>query len=149
MHHTSIILEQENSPFVLTATLLESAIKKQLNHGKMVKGFIFCNPNNPLGEIYGPDLTIQLMKVCAKYEIHFIVDEIYALSVHNHECEDSFQSVLTIPQKQVKNKQRRSRSHNSIQCSSQILRGHIYCGGSVRIWVSPASGWALSTRTTR
>ena len=118
MHNTSIILEKENSPFVLTATLLESAIMKQLNLGKKVKGFIFCNPNNPLGEIYGPDLTIQLMKVCAKYEIHFIVDEIYALSVHNHECEDSFQSVLTIPKKQVKHNQRRSGFHNSIQFNS-------------------------------
>ena len=101
MHHTSQILEQDSSPFVLTATLLESAIQKQLNLGKKVKGFFFCNPNNPLGEIYSPDLTIQLMKVCAKYEMHFIVDEIYALSVHNYERKDSFQSVLTIPKSQV------------------------------------------------
>ena len=70
--------------------------------GKKVKGFIFCNPNNPLGEVYSLDLTIQLMKVCAKYEVHFIVDEIYALSIHNQNCKDSFQSVLTIPKSQVK-----------------------------------------------
>ena len=90
----------DGQPFVLTPALLESAIQKQLDVGKKVKGFIFCNPNNPLGEVYSLDLTIELMKVCAKYELHFIVDEIYALSIHNHE-KGSFQSVLTIPRSQV------------------------------------------------
>ena len=90
-----------NRPFILTAKLLESAIQKQLNLEKKVKGFIYCNPNNPLGEVYNLDLTKQLLQVCAKYGIHFIADEIYALSIHGKEGQASFGSLLSIPKCEV------------------------------------------------
>ena len=64
--------------------------------------------------MYSLDLTIELMKVCAKYELHFIVDEIYALSIHNHE-KGSFQSVLTIPRSQVNGDKKDELILNSIQ----------------------------------
>ena len=87
--------------FLLTPDLLETAILNQLSLGKKVVGFLFCNPNNPLGDIYSIDLAKQLMKICAKYEVHFISDEIYALSIFNADKERPFQSVLTIPENEV------------------------------------------------
>ncbi|KDR21022.1 1-aminocyclopropane-1-carboxylate synthase-like protein 2 [Zootermopsis nevadensis] len=56
---------------------------------------ILVNPNNPLGEVYGPKLVLQLMEVCHRYGLHFISDEAYALSIY--ELQTAFQSVLSQP----------------------------------------------------
>ena len=94
-----LISENENCPFVLSIELLEEAIVKQLACKKKVKGFIFCNPHNPLGVVYGKNLTKELMRVCAKYQIHFISDEIYALSIHD--SSERFESVLQYKENEV------------------------------------------------
>ena len=86
--------------FELTPQLLEDQILKQIQLGKKVKGFIFCNPNNPLGVVYSKELTISLMKVCRKYKVHFISDEIYALSVFDPSAK--FHSILSIPKAEVR-----------------------------------------------
>ena len=88
--------------FVLTPGLLERSIQEQLALGKRVRGFLFCNPNNPLGDIYSLDLAKALMRVCAKYGIHFISDEIYALSIFNADKGEPFKSVLSIPESEVR-----------------------------------------------
>ncbi|KAH8746600.1 pyridoxal phosphate-dependent transferase [Diaporthe sp. PMI_573] len=56
--------------------LLESRAK-----GQNVSGLIISHPHNPLGRCYSRSVLIRLMELCQKYEIHFISDEIYALSV--------------------------------------------------------------------
>merc|ERR1712106_526910 len=56
------------SRFTLTPELLEEEILAQHQFGKRVKGFIFCNPNNPLGVVYSKKLTLSLMEVCRKYQ---------------------------------------------------------------------------------
>ena len=40
----------ESDNFLLTAQKLEEAILKQKKLGNSVKGFLFCNPSNPLGK---------------------------------------------------------------------------------------------------
>ena len=85
--------------FELTPELLEEEILNQHKLGKCVKGFIFCNPNNPLGVVYSKELTLNLMEVCNKHKIHFISDEIYGLSVYDPAVK--FESVLSIPREQV------------------------------------------------
>jgi aspartate/methionine/tyrosine aminotransferase len=65
---------------------------KQTGHS--VKGFLFCNPSNPLGEVYSLEVAERLMKVCAKFEMHFISDEVYALSVYDKEV--AFKSILSL-----------------------------------------------------
>lgn len=45
-----------------------------------VKGLLFCNPHNPRGQIYSPSITKALLRFCEEKDIHFISDEIYALS---------------------------------------------------------------------
>ena len=67
--------------FSLTASKLEDLILQLKQTGQSAKGFLFCNPSNPLGEVYSLELAESLMKVCAKFQMHFISDEIYALSV--------------------------------------------------------------------
>ncbi|OGE48337.1 hypothetical protein PENARI_c030G08357 [Penicillium arizonense] len=45
-----------------------------------IRGLIVCNPHNPLGQIY-PTLWLEaLLQFCEAHNIHFISDEIYALS---------------------------------------------------------------------
>ena len=104
MHYLSLQLfaEDDSSSFVLTSELLEAAILEQQELGRKVRGFIFCNPNNPLGAVYSWDLTRSLMAVCARHQVHFIADEIYALSVYGKmEGRTDFKSVLSIPEDEV------------------------------------------------
>ena len=86
--------------FTLTPELLEQEILTQHQLGKCVKGFIFCNPNNPLGVVYPKTLTLGLMEICKKYKVHFISDEIYGLSVFDSSVR--FESVLSIPKEKVR-----------------------------------------------
>ena len=46
-----------------------------------VRAILLCNPHNPLGRCYSRETLVALMRLCQKYSIHLIVDEIYALSV--------------------------------------------------------------------
>ena len=98
-HFSFIFLENEDSPFCLTAELLEKNIVESQKSGQKVKAFIYCNPHNPLGVVYPRHLTISLMQVCKKYKVHFISDEIYGLSVFDPST--SFDSVLSIPKDEV------------------------------------------------
>jgi aspartate/methionine/tyrosine aminotransferase len=45
-----------------------------------VRGILFCNPHNPSGHIARPEVVDLLLQYCEEAEIHFISDEIYALS---------------------------------------------------------------------
>ncbi|KAA8912726.1 putative aminotransferase [Sphaerosporella brunnea] len=65
-----------------------------------VRALVLCNPHNPLGECYTREALVALMKMCQKRGIHFISDEIYALSkFDNEEAPDAptFTSALSIP----------------------------------------------------
>jgi 1-aminocyclopropane-1-carboxylate synthase len=79
----------------------ERALLTSLQQGVKIKAIMLCNPHNPLGRCYSRDFLIQLMKLCQKYSVHLISDEIYALSVWRHGPSDSqsmqpFTSVLSI-----------------------------------------------------
>ncbi|KAH8424252.1 pyridoxal phosphate-dependent aminotransferase [Aspergillus melleus] len=82
----------------------EAAILSAKDRGVIVRGLILCNPHNPLGRCY-PAVTIkELMKLCQRYRIHFISDEIYAFSTWENKEERvgpslpaPFVSALSIP----------------------------------------------------
>ena len=61
-----------------SAEAVDDYIKELKKGGHRVKAFFHCNPNNPLGDIYGEETTLNLMRVCKEHQIHFICDEIYA-----------------------------------------------------------------------
>jgi aspartate/methionine/tyrosine aminotransferase len=97
--HTRVVGMHLGKGFTLTADLLEQEIQKHQRDGGRVKAFLYCNPNNPLGVVYPRELTLQLMEVCSKHQVHFISDEIYALSVFDQSA--TFTSVLSIPREQL------------------------------------------------
>lgn len=59
----------------------EAAILAAKERRQRVAGLFLCQPHNPLGRCYSRETMIELMRLCNKYKIHFISDEIYALSV--------------------------------------------------------------------
>lgn len=79
----------------------EALLAFQQSSGKKVKALMLCHPHNPLGRCYPRDTLIELMRLCQKYRIHFISDEIYALSVwentiDTHPPPVAFESALSI-----------------------------------------------------
>lgn len=61
------------STFELNADVLETTIMEQKALGRAVKAFFLVNPNNPLGEIYSPQLVLQLMEVCHRLALVLLV----------------------------------------------------------------------------
>ncbi|KAK5988155.1 Aminotransferase verI [Cladobotryum mycophilum] len=45
-----------------------------------VRGILFCNPHNPYGHICPAEVLDGLLKYCEEANLHFVSDEIYALS---------------------------------------------------------------------
>lgn len=59
----------------------EEALLKSNEEGVKIRALMLCHPHNPLGRCYSKETIIGLMKLCQKYRIHLVSDEIYALSV--------------------------------------------------------------------
>jgi 1-aminocyclopropane-1-carboxylate synthase len=86
---------------VSSVAAYERALLTSSEQGVKIKAVMLCNPHNPLGRCYSRGFLMQLMKLCQKYSIHLISDEIYALSVWRHGSNDTqsmqpFTSVLSI-----------------------------------------------------
>ncbi|CAG9996125.1 unnamed protein product [Clonostachys byssicola] len=67
--------------------------------GKCVQAVLLCSPHNPLGRCYSKEVLTAYMRLCGKWDLHLLVDEIYALSVfENTEMEDAvpFTSILSL-----------------------------------------------------
>ena len=60
----------------------EEAMLNAERNGTHVRAMMLCNPHNPLGQCYPKDTVIAIMKLCDKYKIHLLSDEIYASSVY-------------------------------------------------------------------
>jgi aspartate/methionine/tyrosine aminotransferase len=79
----------ENS-FRLNLDVVEKTYENAIKEGKKVRALLICSPNNPTGEIYGEDVFVKLMNWCEKQKIHFISDEVYALSILQENHVDEF-----------------------------------------------------------
>mmetsp|Transcript_6775 Transcript_6775/g.12073 ORF Transcript_6775/g.12073 Transcript_6775/m.12073 type:complete len:488 (-) Transcript_6775:183-1646(-) len=62
---------------------LEHAATLAEAKGLRVRLLLITNPNNPLGTIYPPELVKSAIDWARSRKMHTIVDEIYALSVHD------------------------------------------------------------------
>ncbi|KAK7084311.1 hypothetical protein SK128_002086 [Halocaridina rubra] len=58
--------DETGESFSLKAKDLDERIVSLKNSGKNVRVFILLHPQNPLGDIYSPELIMQLLHVCAK-----------------------------------------------------------------------------------
>jgi aspartate/methionine/tyrosine aminotransferase len=67
--------------------------------GPRVKAVLVCNPQNPLGRYYPSKTLKALLRFCEKWDLHYISDEVYALSRHARNDEvvkdDVFHSILS------------------------------------------------------
>lgn len=71
----------------------EAVLLRCRSEGIPVKGLFLCHPHNPLGRCYPRKALISLMRLCEKYKIHLISDEIYALSVFENNVDAEPESV--------------------------------------------------------
>ncbi|ROT35117.1 1-aminocyclopropane-1-carboxylate synthase C [Sodiomyces alkalinus F11] len=87
-------------PFSLDAMpYYEKALSDARERGILTKAMILCNPHNPLGRCFPPEVLAAYMQFCQKHNIHLISDEIYALSIwENPDAPDAppFTSTLSI-----------------------------------------------------
>lgn len=54
-----------------------------------VRGLLFCNPQNPRGQVYRRGKIEALLRLCGRRELHFISDEVYALTAFDKSDEDT------------------------------------------------------------
>lgn len=66
-----------------TVEELEEAALLAEQQGLTVKILLITNPNNPLGVIYSPTTVLHAVEWARKRKMHTIVDELYALSIHD------------------------------------------------------------------
>ncbi|KAF6223285.1 hypothetical protein HO133_000127 [Letharia lupina] len=72
----------EVDPMSLAAVAhYERAMKEAVTRGKKLKALVLCSPHNPLGRCYTPEVLEAYLRLCSKYWIHMISDEVYAMSV--------------------------------------------------------------------
>ncbi|RAL09383.1 putative aminotransferase [Aspergillus homomorphus CBS 101889] len=90
-------------PFSLDAVdkYEQAMLKFHVETGRKVKALMLCHPHNPLGRCYPRHVLVALMKLCQKYQMHFISDEIYALSVWKNTVDQTaspvaFESALSV-----------------------------------------------------
>lgn len=80
----------------------EEALIESNAQGIPIRALMLCHPHNPLGRCYPRETLIALLRLCAKYSVHLISDEIYALTVWENTIDTSgpapvpFESVLSI-----------------------------------------------------
>ncbi len=79
-HHE--IVEIKNGP-LLNVSHLDKALADIESQGKRFSILIVTNPDNPTGGIYSKPKLIELADWCIAHKIHFIVNEIYGLSLIN------------------------------------------------------------------
>jgi 1-aminocyclopropane-1-carboxylate synthase len=79
----------------------ELAIKEALESGTRVRAILLCNPHNPLGRCYSVEALTEYMKLCEKYSIHLILDEVYAASVYATERHSSLSDTEESPFKSI------------------------------------------------
>ncbi|GKT49600.1 1-aminocyclopropane-1-carboxylate synthase-like protein 1 [Colletotrichum spaethianum] len=70
---------------------LQAAIEAELDQKRTVGGILLANPDDPLGRCYAAHVLLQVSQLCAKHNVHLIVDEIYAVSAG-----DRFSSILSL-----------------------------------------------------
>lgn len=83
----------------------EKAILDARKRGVQPKALMLCSPHNPLGRCYPRAALLAYMRLCNKYGVHLVSDEIYAFTTWENRFDgetpqyrsEPFTSVLSIP----------------------------------------------------
>ncbi|KAF3058033.1 putative inactive 1-aminocyclopropane-1-carboxylate synthase-like protein 2 [Daldinia childiae] len=84
---------------VFTTQLIPSLEKAFSESTYPIKGLLFTNPHNPFGRCYPESVIKECIKFCNAKNIHFISDELYALSAFESQDQptpEPFVSVLQL-----------------------------------------------------
>ena len=65
--------------FAITTDHLDEAVASA---GRPVPALLLTNPTNPTGEIYSRQQLLEILEWARSRQIHVVLDEIYALSIH-------------------------------------------------------------------
>lgn len=76
-----------------SAKELDLAYIQARSRGLNPRFVLITNPNNPLGVIYNPTVTKEIVRWARKRKLHTIMDEIYALSTHR-KSNHGFESII-------------------------------------------------------
>jgi aspartate/methionine/tyrosine aminotransferase len=64
-----------------------------------IKAILVCNPHNPLGRCYSPEIIKGLLDFCQRNQLHYISDEVYRMSSFSSSDRDAtpaFSSILSL-----------------------------------------------------
>ncbi|GAA5836757.1 hypothetical protein JCM3766R1_006255 [Sporobolomyces carnicolor] len=85
----------EAKPEALEA--FEQELARSEARGTKIRAIMLCNPHNPLGFCYPRETLLAYATFCEKWNLHLIVDEIYALSTfETKHAAVPFTSILSI-----------------------------------------------------
>jgi len=75
--------------------MVRNAYSSALNP-KRIKALLITNPHNPIGSYYTPSVLRDLMRFCEDKKLHYISDEVYAMSAFGGVGDDHFTSGLAL-----------------------------------------------------
>lgn len=58
----------------------EAALQRSNDAGVPIRGILIASPHNPLGRPYTNEFLVGMLRLCSKYKVHLISDEVYAHS---------------------------------------------------------------------
>lgn len=71
---------QETDSAQAIVAAYQTAANQAAASGTRIRGLLFCNPHNPHGHVCTVEVLDALLRFCEEADIHFLSDEIYALS---------------------------------------------------------------------
>ncbi|KAF7596690.1 hypothetical protein BBP40_000613 [Aspergillus hancockii] len=83
-------------------TMVESYEEAMRASPYKIKAVLFCNPQNPRGDIYSAESIADLLRFCQTQDLHFISDEIYALSTFDVGAESRLCQVLQMDLSEIR-----------------------------------------------
>lgn len=76
----SVFVNVANLRDTFTSSLIPALVKAYDDSSITIKGLLLTNPHNPLGQCYPRSVLEECLKFCQERKIHFISDEVHALS---------------------------------------------------------------------
>jgi len=72
----------ESSGWSTSPPAVEAAIKKAIADGISPKALVVINPGNPTGALLTAETQAELVKLCEKYSVVLLADEVYQANLH-------------------------------------------------------------------
>jgi alanine transaminase len=75
-------LDETPNGWTTSVDEVERAVKKALSENIEPKALVIINPGNPVGSVLALDEQKALVKLCEKYNIVLLADEVYQVNIH-------------------------------------------------------------------